>query len=270
MQFLTWYTIVYAMLSFPLILLLLHLVPWVNFAGNNRKATTLAAVAFIFLFTICSALQPFNGTWSPNKIFFRQEYNAGDAYATIIVSTATGLQSTLKRTIAPSEYNTLQCEPWKKHLTRCSYQTELVPKYASNATLNEFVLSEVQKVCDDNTCTASGSFRSKNSLMCRVLFDMPASNYQGVNYATLQDREIRYDNISALVSYVNKYEQDVKFSFEYPKGNPPVAQVGCFYDEWKKLELPAFNALHENLPEDNILLIRGQGLTYVNYHNFTL
>lgn len=232
--------------------------------------TVVALAAFIFLFTICSALQPFNGSWSPNKIFFRQEYNAGDAYTTIIVSTATGLQATLKQTLPKHEYDTLSCEPFKKHLTRCYYQTELVPKYASNTTLNEFVLSEVQKTCNDTTCTASGSFKSKNSLMCRIFFNPAANNYQGIQSGTLQGREIKHENITALVSYVNNYEENVNFSFDYPKENPPFAQVGCFYDEWTKMELPAFNALHDNLPENSILLIRGQGLTYANYYNLTL
>jgi hypothetical protein len=256
---------VYIFLAFPLVLIALHFVPWVHVAGNQRKITLGAAIAFVFLFSICSALQPFNGAWSPNKIVFRQEYNYGDAFATVFVSTATGLQSILKKTISTQEYDTLQCEPFRTFLTRCSYQTEHVPKYGGNTTLNEFVMSEVEKSCQGNVCTASGSYRAKNSLMCRVLFkDNSAQN------ASVQEKEIQHDNITALVSYVNTYEDNVRFSFGYSKDTPPNVEIGCFYDEWTKLEIPAFTNLRDNLPESAILLIRGQGLTYVGYQNVTL
>lgn len=258
------------MISLPLILIVLHFLPWIHVAGNNNKSALGAAIIFAFIFTICSALQPFNGSWSPNKLVFRQEYNAGEALATVAIYTATGLQLALKAALPPHEYETLQCEPFKTYLTRCTYQTDLIPKYGGNSTLNEFVISEVAKVCDDNFCKSTATYQSKNSLMCRVYFD-PEENTETIHRATVNDQEIKDTNISSLITYVNKYEEPVKFSIEYPSSSPaPKATVSCFYDEWSHLELPAFTYLRDNLPENSLLLIRGQGLAIVNYANITM
>ncbi|KAI9470905.1 MAG: hypothetical protein EXX96DRAFT_491156 [Benjaminiella poitrasii] len=257
---------VYALLSVPLVLIALHYIPWIYVAGNQRKTTMVVGIAFVFLFTICSALKPFNGSWSPNKLVFKQEYNAGDALATVTISTATAIQSILKKALPSSEYNTLQCAPFKTHLTRCSYQTELLPKYGSNETLNEFVMDKIQKTCNDTSCVSTGTFQSKNSLMCRVHFDEDVT----IQHAWINGKEIKNSNVTALISYVDKYEEPVTFAVEHPVGAIVKASVGCFYDEWTQLEIPAFTALHDNLPENAILLIRGQGLAYVHYQNITL
>ncbi|KAI7889790.1 uncharacterized protein EV154DRAFT_269738 [Mucor mucedo] len=260
---------VYILIALPLILIAIHFLPWIYVAGNQRQSTLGALVAFVFIFTICSALQPFNGTWSPNKLVFSQVYNAGEALATVTVFTATGVQSTLKAALPAHEYSTMQCEPFKKFLTRCTYQTDLLPKYGSNATLGEVELSEVLKICDDFKCKSTATYKSKNSLMCRLYFD-PIEN-QPIQQAWVNDEEIKSQNISAILSYVDRYEQEVTFSVEYPVTAPePKATLGCFYDEWIHHEIPAFTTLRDNLPGHAVLLIRGQGLALVNYMNVTL
>jgi hypothetical protein len=257
-------------MAIPLILIVLHFLPWVYVAGNNRQTTLAAAIAFLFLFTICSSLQPFNGAWSPNKLLFRQHYNAGDAFSTVtVVAGTTGVQAALKAALPAHELETLNCE--KSTLTTCTYHTDLVPKYGSNETLNEFVMSEVSKVCDATSCTSSASFTSKNSIMCKVLFDPSENNNQVIQHAWVNGQELKADNITTIISYIDKYEDQVKFTVEYPvELESRKAQVGCFYDEWTQLEIPAFTTLRDNLPENTILLIRGQGLAYVNYKNITL
>ncbi|KAI7902528.1 uncharacterized protein BX663DRAFT_511374 [Cokeromyces recurvatus] len=261
--------VVYILLGIPLILIALHYIPWIYVAGNQRKTTMATAIVFLFLFTVCSSLQPFNTTWSPNKLVFKQEYNSGDALSTVFISTATAIHSILKNTLPPYEYQTLQCEPFKRYLTRCSYQTGLLPKYASNSTLNEFSLSEIRKTCNDTVCLSSGSFTSKNSLMCRIHFDYDESQAT-VQHAWINGREIKDNNISALISYVNDYEKPVDFAIEHHSTLSIKAMFGCFYDEWTQLEIPAFTNLRDSLPENAILLIRGQGLAYAHYTNITL
>lgn len=250
-------------------LIAMHFLPWVHIAGNQRKSTLAATTVFLFLFTICSSLQPFNGTWSPNKLVFKQEYNAGDALATVTVFTGTGAKSILKAALPAHEFNSMQCEAYKKYLTRCTYETDLLPKYGSNATLEELEVSAVFKVCDDVKCKSTASYKSKNSLMCRVYFD-PIEN-QLIQHAWVNDKEITGSNISALLSYIDQYQQEVTFSVEYPVTEKAlIATLSCFYDEWTHNEVPAFTALRSNLPEKAVLLIRGQGLALVNYRNITL
>jgi hypothetical protein len=261
---------VYILIALPLILITLHFVPWVYVAGNNRQVTIVTAVVFLFLFTICSALQPFNGSWSPNKLVFNQQYNVGDAFSTVSVITATGIHAILKSALPAHEYATLECNTFKEFLTQCRYQTDLLPVYGSNSTLQEFVLSEIQKTCDDTTCTSSATYSSKNSLMCRVYFD-PEKNKEPIDRAWVNGKESTISNISSLITYVDNYEEEVNFSVQYPKnGNPPQARLSCFYDEWTNLEIPAFTTLRDNLPENALLLIRGQGLASVHYANITL
>ncbi|GAN08298.1 Zn-dependent exopeptidase [Mucor ambiguus] len=261
---------VYIFIALPLVLIALHYVPWVHVAGNYRKATIAAAVVFVFLFTICSALQPFNGSWSPNKLIFNQEYNAGDALATVIVTSATGVQATIKSSVPAHEYKTIECSPFKKYLTRCTYQTDLLPKYGGNDTLSDFVMSEVEKTCSETTCISSATYASKNSLMCRVLFDPAQNEYEAIQHVWVNGKEHRASNISSIITYINDYEQPVNVKIEYPKERSPKAVFSCFYDEWTKLEIPALNAFRDNLPESATVLIRGQGIALVNYKNTTL
>jgi hypothetical protein len=136
--------------------------------------------------------------------------------------------------------------------------------------LNEFVISEVAKVCDDNVCKSTATYKSKNSLMCRVYFD-PEENKEVLHHAYVNNNKIRDQNITSLITYVNTYEEPVKFTIEYPTSSPaPKASLSCFYDEWSHLEIPAFTSLRDNLPENSLLLIRGQGLVVVNYANITM
>ncbi|KAI8361714.1 hypothetical protein BD560DRAFT_404498 [Blakeslea trispora] len=259
---------VYGLLAVPILLIALHFIPWLYVARNQKKATLCSGVVFLLLFTICSALHPFNGSWSPNKLLFRQEYTAGDALATVTLSTATGLAAILKEALPANEYNTLTCASYNTHLTRCTYQTDMLPKYASNATLHEFVYTSPSQHCDETHCIGTTTFSSKNSLMCRVSFDRNATD---VHHVWVNDQEIKSNNISAVIIYSDEYERDIRFSVEYPvEVQPPKATLGCFYDEWTQSELPAFTTLRDNLPENALLLIRGQGLAFVNYANVTL
>ncbi|KAG1458229.1 hypothetical protein G6F46_000813 [Rhizopus delemar] len=256
---------VYILISLPILLIALHFVPWIYVAGNNSKATFGTAFALLFLFTICSALHPFNDGWSPNKLFFRQEYDAGGLLATVNLTTALGIPAVLKEALPLHEYKTAQCTH-EKSLTTCSYQTDLLPKYASNATLNEFIFSGLSKNCDNDTfCQVTGSYQAKNSLMCRVLLNQP------VQHAWVDDLDLKQESIRALIIYINEYGRPVNFGFEYSHDEaPPKVTLSCFYDEWTEQEIPAFTALRDNLPDSASLLIRGQGLVIVNYAHITL
>lgn len=247
----------------------MHFLPWVHAAGNQRKVTLVTAIAFLFIFTICSALQPFNGAWSPNKLVFRQEYTAGDALSTVALITATGAQSALKSALPAHEFDTLKCEPHKKFLTRCTYETDLLPKYAGNSTLEEFVVLQVSKVCNQDYCVFSATFSAKNSLMCRVFFD-PKENKVPVQHAWVNGKEIKAANISALITYVDKYQQPIEIEVKHPVNKSPKASLSCFYDEWTQSEIPAFTTLRDNLPDNALLLIRGQGLAVVDYGKLEL
>ncbi|CEI88614.1 hypothetical protein RMCBS344292_02996 [Rhizopus microsporus] len=255
---------VYILISLPIILTIMHFVPWVYVAGNNRRATIIAAAVFLFLFTICSALDPFNGGWSPNKLVFKQEYNAGETFAMVNITTATGIPAILKQALPRHEYETINCTT-SNTLTTCRYQTELVPKYASNETLNEFALYDVQKTCHDELCQVTGTYRAKNSLMCRVLFD------RTLEHAWIDNMKVQHKKIGALIAYVNQYEQRVQFGYEYNKNDvKPNATFSCFYDEWTQQEIPAFTTLRDRLPEEALLLIRGQGLVISYFDKISL
>ncbi|OBZ88842.1 Vacuolar membrane protease [Choanephora cucurbitarum] len=259
---------VYVLLSLPILLITLHFIPWLYVAGNQKKALMGSTIAFILLFTICSALQPFNGSWSPNKLLFRQEYTAGNSLATVTLSTATGLAGILKEALPPHEFKTLECNPLSAYLTKCTYQTDMLPKYGSNLTLHEFVHTNPSKHCDQTHCIATTTFSSKHSLMCRVQLDM---NTTRIHHLWVNDQEVKSENITSVVTYSNEYEREMRFSVEYPADAPsPKATLGCFYDEWTRSEIPAFTTLRDNLPENALLLIRGQGLAFVNYANITL
>ncbi|KAI8981705.1 hypothetical protein BDF20DRAFT_817440 [Mycotypha africana] len=260
---------IYMLMGVLIIFIALPLLPWIYVAGNHRQATAGTGVAFIFLFTICTALQPFNGDYSPNKLIFKQEYNAGDSLATVIISTATGLYSILKQSLSTQELNSVDCSIFNKYLTRCTYQTDLLPMYGSNSTLNEFVLSDIQKTCDELNCVSSGYFTSKNSLMCRIHFE-PAANEHPIEHIWVKGMEYRHDNISSIITYVNEYEEPVTFAIEYPKNKPLETRFSCFYDEWIHQEVPAFTTLRDALPENAVFAIRGQGLALVHYKNVTL
>ncbi|KAI9261141.1 hypothetical protein BY458DRAFT_439657 [Sporodiniella umbellata] len=253
---------VYILISIPIILINLHFLPWVYVAGNNRRATIGAAIALLFVFSICSALHPFNGDWSPNKLLFRQEYTAGSLMATVNVTTATGIPALLKQALPSDEYKTIECSQGR--LKSCVYQTSLLPKYAGNETLNEFTFSGIQKSCSGSVCQATGSYQAKNSLLCRVVLDRTIQN------AWVDDLHFKHEAIGTLMVYVKEYEKQVNFGFEYPVDQPPKVKLGCFYDEWTQNELPAFTSLRDNLPENSLLLLRGQGLTIVNFNEETL
>ncbi|CAO3658539.1 unnamed protein product [Rhizopus stolonifer] len=255
---------VYITISLAIILINMHLVPWIYVAGNNRKAAVGAAVTFLFLFTVCSALHPYNSFYSPNKLLFRQEYTQGDSFATVNVTTATGIPEILKQALPESEYKTIHCEQFNT-LKSCTYQTSSLPKYASNETLNEFIFEDLKRTCQGNDCQATGSYKVKNSLMCRVILD------RDIQRAWVDDLHFEGKEIGTLVIYIKQYERWVNFGFKYSADQPPTkVTLNCYYDEWTKQELPAFTNLRDNLPENTLLLLRGQGLTSVNFHQFTL
>ncbi|EIE84708.1 hypothetical protein RO3G_09418 [Rhizopus delemar RA 99-880] len=119
----------------PILLLVLHLLPWVHAAGELRKTTLVAGVVFIIMFLVCAIIGPFNNDISPNRIVFNQEYNATEgALSTVIlytgVSSSSLLQKTLKQALTTSEFDTLQCDRFMDYQARCKYQTNLNPIYA--------------------------------------------------------------------------------------------------------------------------------------------
>ncbi|KAI8985416.1 hypothetical protein BDB01DRAFT_788149 [Pilobolus umbonatus] len=254
---------VYILLAIPLVFTLLNYLPWIYLAGHQSEATITSVGVFIFLFIVCSILQPFNGKESPNKVLYRQDYNVSDNFSTITVTSDNNLYSLLSASLPKESTDTLHCNMLNSHRTTCRYQSKLLPLYAGNSTLNEFVLSGLEKNCEGSLCITSGSYTSKNSLMCSTSFE--STGHVGIHRVWINDQLVEGNNISYVLSYVDHYEQPVLFRFEYPSDTAHRAYFHCLYDEWVHQELPAFTYFRNNLPEDTIIAIRGQGLAHVHY-----
>ncbi|KAF7728805.1 hypothetical protein EC973_005431 [Apophysomyces ossiformis] len=248
---------VYGLLSISISLIVLQLRPWIAYAGDKRKATILSGIILLLVFIICWSLPPFNGGWSPNKFVFDLHYNQSEPLATVSLVTATGLPAMLKPILRPTELETLTCDPVNKYQTKCTYQTDLLPKYAQDADEYKW---DFHKACDSKICRVNGTFVSKNSLLCRIAFDS-TDNYK----AWVGSQDITEGPIGSLISYTDRYEKDVHWGLEYSVDSDRQATLGCYYDEWSNGELPAFSDLRNRLPESVLLLHRGQGLSLVQY-----
>ncbi|KAI8889092.1 hypothetical protein K501DRAFT_239409 [Backusella circina FSU 941] len=260
---------VYILLAFPLILIMLNFVPWIYVVNNTRQVTKASGYVFVLMFIVCCVLSPFNKDWSPNKLVFTQAYNVTSGLSTVSIFTYTGLKSILKTALPANEFNTLSCVPFRDSLTSCNYETKLVPIYAGNASLHEFYHSQVVSDCDDTQCVSSFEFSAKNSLMCRIDFDLSAAENARIQEVWVGDKH-QSGNVSSVVTYVDQYEQLVKVKLVYPTKEQHDATLSCYYDEWVDHQIPAFTALRDNLPADVVMAIRGQGISIAHYDTINL
>ncbi|KAI9008772.1 hypothetical protein CLU79DRAFT_711521 [Phycomyces nitens] len=251
---------VYILVGMPIILLVIHLLPWIHVAENKNSSAIVLGVFLVFLFTICSALQPFNAEWSPNKLVFNQFYNASQSTSTVQLISSVGLQDTLIHTLDEQELGSLECAPHLTYQTKCTYTSTDIPLYSKN--LDEFAWT-AGTTCDDESCTIEGEFTANNTMHCRVLFD--TENLTNITEAWVNDILVQDVEIKSLVSYTGVFKAPVTWGANYPANQSMPVTLSCFYDEWTKEQIPAFTSLRQRLPQSAVLLIRGQGLVSVDF-----
>ncbi|KAI8975297.1 hypothetical protein BDF20DRAFT_836713 [Mycotypha africana] len=260
----------YALFAVPIMLIVLHLLPWVHAAGEIQKTTFCCSAVFILLFLGCALSQPFNGGSSPNRIVFNQEYNTTDSLATVALITGSSfgvLERTLKDVLPPSELDTLTCEPYMTYQTRCTYQTELAPMYARDEA-QEVSQLEWTTLCDVERCRVNITSRVEHSLICQLQFTN--TDIRGleawVNGRSIEKKDAN-ETMHAITVYSKKQQStlhwDLAFDANQVAGQ---AQFSCVYDDWVQGELPAFTRLKNSLPYDALLTIKGGvGLAKVHY-----
>ncbi|KAI7902512.1 uncharacterized protein BX663DRAFT_486809 [Cokeromyces recurvatus] len=265
---------IYLLLSLPIILMLIHLLPWVHKAAEIQKTTFCTSVVFVALFIICFMSSPFDGETSPNRIIFQQEYNATESLSTVALITGSSggiLQKTLKSILPRSEYDTVQCESYLTYQTRCTYQTSLTPLYARDPK-KEIKVAYSPTHCDEDRCYLNINTTAEHSLLCQLQLSHPA-RIQGLQ-AKINDYPIqtgKEDIIQALTVYSKESVSVVRWDLSFTS-NQKAEDVGevmfsCIYDDWTEGELPAFNTLRNNLPFNTLLSIKGGvGLAKVHYY----
>ncbi|KAI9267586.1 hypothetical protein EDC94DRAFT_601309 [Helicostylum pulchrum] len=267
-------TAIYFLIAVPIILIVLHLLPWVHAAGDLKKTALVTTAIFIIFFLISIASSPFDGDTSPNRIVFNQEYNASEAFSTVALITGSSfgvLEKTLKLVLAPKEYETLDCQPYLIYQTRCTYQTELTPVYGRNPA-QEIKVVRYPKHCIGGTCHIKVDTKVQNSLLCQ--FQFSNQHIKGFN-AWVNDNHIKPENdtVHAITAYSNKQASTVNWEFSFDDNEELSAEAlfTCMYDEWTEGELPAFTKLRNDLPIQNLLTIKGGvGLAKVHYHSISL
>lgn len=253
----------------PVILIVLHLLPWVHAAGELKKAALWTTAIFIVLFLICIVVSPFDGEISPNRIVFNQEYNATEALSTVALITGSSfgvLQKTLKQVLPKEEYETMECGPYLIYQTRCTYQTALSPVYGRNPD-KEIEVIVLSKLCFDGICHVNVQTTVQNSLLCQFKFSN--KNIKGLS-AQVNNNLVKADEngaIHAITTYSNKQASAVKWDISFDADQEAgEALFTCIYDEWTEGELPAFTKLRDDLPINNLLTIKGGvGLAQVHY-----
>lgn len=253
-------------MSLPIVFMVIHLQPWIHIAGRKRSAAISMTTIFVLVLAVCCVLKPFNDGWSPNKILFREEYNATSGLSTVSMTAAYGVAQALKKTLPANESRSLSCNPFNTHQTRCTYQTSMVPIYADDP--NEIQVSKIDTSCNDDVCRLETVFTSKNSILCRLRLDTDDDG----EFIKGWVHGVETPLAGALVAYNLEYGQPFHMGVEYKKtGNATMsATIGCNYDEWTKGEIPAFKYLLDHLDKDTTVLIRGQGLATVYYQSITL
>lgn len=253
----------------PIVLIILHLLPWVHAAGELKKMAIWTTVIFIVLFLICIIVSPFNGDISPNRIVFNQEYNATEALSTVALITGSSfgvLQKTLKQVLPKEEYETMECNPYLIYQTRCTYRTALSPVYGRNPEKEAEVIVQ-PKVCFDGVCYVNITTKVQNSLLCQFKFSN--QNIEGFS-AVVNKNEVKADKngtMHAITTYSNTQASTVKWELRFDDDQDAgEAFFTCMYDEWTQGELPAFTKLRDDLPIQNLLTIKGGvGLSQVHY-----
>lgn len=265
--------VVYFLISVPIILVVLHLLPWVHAAGEFRKTAICTSAVFVVVFLLCVISSPFDGEISPNRIVFNQEFNSTDTLSTVALITGSAfgtLQKTLKKVLPTTELETLECEPYLIYQTRCTYRTALTPLYGRNPDKEIEIIALPPKYCLGETCHVDLITVTQNSLLCQLQFSN--QNISGFN-ASVNGHHIKAENngaIHAITAYSKNQASAVKWEISFDADQPKdigEALFTCIYDDWTEGELPAFTTLRDNLPINNLLTIKGGvGLSKVHYY----
>lgn len=268
---------VYVMICLPILLLVLHLLPWVHAAGEQQKTVVVAGAVFVLAFLTCAIVGPFNDSVSPNRVVFNQEYNATEALSTVLlytgVSSSKLLQSTLKQALTASEFETLVCDRYMEYQTRCVYQTNLNPVYGKDPA-HEIDVDVKRNGCQDGLCNVKITSTVQNSLLCQLQFEN--QNITGlqawINEKLVEVPGEENKTMHALTAYSNQDGNpiiwDLTFADSQDVGK---ALFTCIYDDWTNDELPAFTTLRNNMPISQLLTIRGGvGLAKVHYLSIEL
>ncbi|KAI8877788.1 hypothetical protein K501DRAFT_288222 [Backusella circina FSU 941] len=257
---------IYVLLAAPIILMVLHLLPWVHAAGEMRRTSIMTLVILCVLFVVCWSTDPFNGELSPNRIVFNMAHNVPDAVSIVTLSTgaASGIQKRLKQALSPAEYETLECKKFNVYQIKCTYQTPLTPLYARQP--EKEVQMMFKKDCDKrDKCQVDIITTVENSLLCRIKLSRTVEDMN----VWVNNKSISTDGyFGGVVAYSAEQAKPVHWRLEYSERmvEGVEAQLGCYYDEWTQGQLPAFTTLRDNLPETDLLTIRGGvGLALVNF-----
>ena len=263
------------LMAVPIILVVLHLLPWIHAAGELQKTTLCSAAAFVVLFFLCLLSSPFDGDISPNRILFSQEYNASETLSTVALITGSAygtLQETLGKVLPSNEFETMECEPYLTYQTRCTYKTSLVPLYGRAEDIS--VLIEPPRLCWGSKCNVNLTTSAFHSSLCQLEFSN--QNISGLNaYVNTRGIEKKANDTMHAVAVYTKSEGDVTkwdLSFDF-NGAKEAGQAvyTCFYDDWTEGELPAFTYLRDNLPIQNLVTMKGGvGLARVHYATIPL
>ncbi|KAI8369733.1 hypothetical protein BD560DRAFT_435134 [Blakeslea trispora] len=261
---------IYGLMATPIVIVVLHLLPWVYAAGELRRTTFCASVVFVVIMAICFMISPFDGKTSPNRIVFRQEYNATEPLSTVTLITGSsfGLAGKAKEMLPSSEYDTLTCDAYLTYQTRCTYQTTLAPIFARHPK-KEIHVSYGPVECSkkQGLCTLGITTQVQNSLLCQLEFTH--ANIKGLQ-AKLNGHPVKAignQSIHALTVYSKKQASKVSWDLQYEADQDAGEAIfSCIYDDWTEGELPAFTTLKNNLPHDSLLTMTGGvGLAKVHY-----
>ncbi|KAI8096685.1 uncharacterized protein BX664DRAFT_257923 [Halteromyces radiatus] len=262
---------VYILTDLTLVLIILPMLFWIQLAGNQKSVLKISSSLLGILFIFCFFISPFNSDLSPNKLLYREEYNA-TASTTHVTVRSKQLEETVRSVLTKDELQTFECHTYADlpALRECSYDTTLVPVYGQLGLDKEAQFS-MDKECVDGICTAKGTYSTKNSLLCRITFD---ENAASVAKAWIYGGPVVYAKnqpITGLVAYTDDYNTVVPFGFSWSEASPtPRARFNCIYNEWTKGELPAYVSLRDRLPADYLILVRGQGMTFVTFKELDL
>ncbi|ORX62633.1 hypothetical protein DM01DRAFT_317427 [Hesseltinella vesiculosa] len=257
---------VYGFFALPILLIVMSMLFWVQKAGHLGILLDKSVLILGVVLLACMLAHRFDDGMSPNKISFHEQYNASAPTSQVTLRTAYGVD-TIRSILDADELATFHCNTDNDGLAECKYNTTRRPVYATLAPEKEYTF-DMTKSCDNDTCTVRGSYSVQHSLICRIHLE---EHFDQVQSAWINDGpKLTNTTVQALISYTDGFGKPVPWGFTYPaSAPPPLGQFSCFYDEWVNGELPSFLALHNGMPMDTVLLVRGEGLSLVHYQSLT-
>ncbi|CAO3592800.1 unnamed protein product [Absidia cylindrospora] len=124
---------IYVIVATPIVLITLHLLPWIHVAGDKRRPVGVFTLALVVVFVSCLLLSPFNRQNSPNRIVFNQEYDQIESTSTVRLVTGRGLEQTLHHYLPEEEATTIGCEEQDNgYQVVCTYKTKDVPTHSQD------------------------------------------------------------------------------------------------------------------------------------------